>query len=78
MVDYLIKAGVDTQRLITTGYGEEKPFIVDEPTAARHSFLPVDTALTPEFILTLQPEEQAIANQINRRTEFRVVRMNYK
>lgn len=78
VVDYLIKAGVDTQRLITTGYGEEKPFIVDETTAARHSFLPVDTALTPEFILTLQPEEQAIANQINRRTEFRVVRMNYK
>jgi peptidoglycan-associated lipoprotein len=78
VVDYLIKAGVDSARLITTGYGEEKPFVVDEPTAAMHSFLPVDTVLTQEFILTLKPEEQTVANQINRRTEFRVVRMNYK
>lgn len=78
VVDYLIKAGVDSVRLITTGYGEEKPFVVDEPTAAMHSFLPVDTVLTQEFILTLKPEEQTVANQINRRTEFRVVRMNYK
>lgn len=78
VVDYLINAGVDTARLITTGYGEEKPFVVDEPTAARHPFLPVETVLTQEFILSLQPDEQAIANQINRRTEFRVVRMNYK
>lgn len=78
VVDYLIKAGVDSARLITTGYGEEKPFVVDEPTAATYSFLPVETVLNQEFILTLKPEEQAIANQINRRTEFRVVRMNYK
>jgi len=78
VVDYLIKAGVDQQRLITTGYGEEKPYVVDESIAAKHPFLTLDTALTMEYILTLQPEEQQVANQINRRTEFRVVRMNYK
>lgn len=78
VVDYLINAGVDKERLITTGYGEEKPYVVDESTVAKHPFLTVDTALTMDYILTLQPEEQVIANQINRRTEFRVVRMNYK
>lgn len=78
VVDYLINAGVDKERLITTGYGEEKPFVVDEQTARKYPFLPLDTELNQAFILTLQPDEQAIANQINRRTEFRVVRMNYK
>jgi peptidoglycan-associated lipoprotein len=78
VVDYLIAAGVDKDRLITTGYGEEKPFIVDEQTAKEYPFLPFETELTQEFILTLQPDEQVVANQINRRTEFRVVRMNYK
>lgn len=78
VVDYLINAGVDKNRLITTGYGEEKPFVVDEPTSSKYPFLAVETALTQEYILTLQPDEQVVANQINRRTEFRVVRMNYK
>lgn len=78
VVDYLINAGVEKERLITTGYGEEKPFVVDIPTAAKYEFLEVDTLLTMDYILGLQPEEQVIANQINRRTEFRVVRMNFK
>lgn len=78
VVDYLINAGIVKERLITTGYGEEKPFVSDEQTSAVYPFLPLETELTQEFILTLEPGEQEVANQINRRTEFRVVRMNYK
>ena len=33
--------------------------------------------LTEEFILTLTPEQQEMADQINRRTEFKVLRTNY-
>lgn len=78
VVDYLIGAGVKPERLISAGYGEEKPFVVDEGTAAKYTFLPFDQALTEEFILTLTPEQQNIANQINRRTEFKVVKLNYR
>jgi peptidoglycan-associated lipoprotein len=76
VVDYLIKAGISDGRLVSVGHGEEKPYKVDETVAAEHPFLPLDTVLTEEFILTLKPEEQEIANQINRRTEFKVLRMN--
>lgn len=76
VVDYLIKAGVSDKRLVSVGHGEEKPYKIDESLAAKYAFLPLDTLLTEEFILTLSPDEQQTANQINRRTEFKVLRMN--
>lgn len=76
VVDYLIKAGISDKRLVSVGHGEEKPYKVDESLAAKYAFLPLDTLLSEEFILTLSPEEQQTANQINRRTEFKVLRMN--
>ena len=33
--------------------------------------------LTEEFILTLSPEDQDAADQINRRTEFQVLSITY-
>ncbi len=78
VVDYLIRAGIAPERLISVGHGEEKPYVVDESLHAEHSFLPLEQALTEEFILTLKPEEQEIANQINRRTEFKVIRMSLR
>ncbi|MEA4937908.1 MAG: OmpA family protein [Paludibacter sp.] len=76
VVDYLIKAGISEKRLVSVGHGEEKPYKVDEGLALKYAFLPLDTLLTEEFIQNLNPEEQQIANQINRRTEFKVLRMN--
>jgi peptidoglycan-associated lipoprotein len=76
VVDYLINAGIPESRLVSVGHGEEKPYKVDESVVAEYAFLPLDTVLTEEFIMTLKPEEQQIANQINRRTEFKVLRMN--
>ena len=78
VVDYLIDAGISVDRLISVGYGEDKPFVVDESLHAAYPFLPLDTVLSEEFILTLKPDEQEIANQINRRTEFKVVRMRLR
>lgn len=78
VVDFLINAGVPKARLIAKGYGEEKPFTVDEITHAKHPFLPIETVLTQEFIVNLPSDQQVIANQINRRTEFKVLRMNFR
>jgi peptidoglycan-associated lipoprotein len=78
VVDYLIKAGIQQARLTSVGYGEEKPFVVDAATAQKYTFLKENDILTEEFILKLTPEQQEQANQINRRTEFRVVKTTYK
>ena len=77
VVDYLIKAGIAKNRLTAVGYGEEQPFTVDISTAKKYNFLKENTVLTEAFILTLTPVQQEIANQINRRTEFRVLKTTF-
>jgi peptidoglycan-associated lipoprotein len=77
VVDYLIKAGIDAERLTAVGYGEEKPFVVDAATAKKYPFLKENDELNESFVLTLTTEQQEQANQINRRTEFRVLKTTY-
>lgn len=78
VVDYLISAGITPARLTAVGYGEEKPFVVDVITAKSYNFLKENDVLEEAFVLKLKPEQQEIANQINRRTEFKVLKTNYK
>lgn len=77
VVDYLIRAGVARDRLTAVGYGEEKPFVIDAYAAKQYTFLKEGDVLTEEFIKGLKPEEQEQANQINRRTEFKVLKTTY-
>lgn len=77
VVNYLIKAGIEADRLTPVGYGESKPVVVDAETAKEYKWLKVGDVLTPEFIEELEADEQQIANQMNRRTEFRVLRTTY-
>lgn len=77
VVDYLIEKGISPDRLSAKGYGETKPKEVDDKINAQYNFLPVGTVLTETFIKTLSPDNQEFANQINRRTEFRVLRTDY-
>ena len=60
------------------GYGEEKPFVVDAVAAKKYPFLKENDILTEEFVSKLTPEQQEQANQINRRTEFRVLTTTYQ
>ena len=78
VVDYLISKGIATDRLTSVGFGKEKSVVVDASLAKKYPFLKENDTLNEEFILKLTPEQQEIANQINRRTEFRVVKTTYK
>lgn len=78
VVDYLIRVGIAADRLTPVGYGKNKPVIVDEALHKRHSFLPIGQELNETFILGLSNEQQEICNQINRRTEFKVLKTTYK
>ncbi len=77
VVDYLIKMGIEKERLTAIGYGEEKPVIVDEALRKQYPFLPKDQVLYEAFITTLSPDKQEICNSLNRRTEFRVLKTTY-
>lgn len=77
VVDYLIANGIQTDRLEAKGYGESMPKVINKKMAKEFDFLKEEDILTEEFILTLTPEQQETADQINRRTEFKVLRTNY-
>ena len=78
VVNYLISHGIERERLTPVGYGEEKPVVADAALHDKYKFIPVEQELTEEFILGLPTERQEICNQINRRTEFKVLRTTYK
>ncbi len=79
VVQYLIEKGIDPARLSPKGYGESSPKVVDTAIAAQNPFLKQGTALTEQYINSLATDEQKeVAHQINRRTEFRVLRTDYE
>ena len=78
VVNYLVKHGIDRERLTPVGYGEEKPVVADAAMHQKYKFIPVEQALTEEFITSLPTDQQETCNQINRRTEFKVLRTTYK
>ncbi|MCM1035571.1 MAG: OmpA family protein [Paludibacter sp.] len=78
VVNYLIARGIDKDRLTPVGYGKEKPVVADKALHQQYKFIPVEQELNAEFIEMLTPEQQDICNQINRRTEFKVLTTTYK
>ena len=76
--NYLISKGIERERLTPVGYGKQKPVVADKALHDKYPFIPQEQELNEEFILTLTPEQQEICNQINRRTEFKVLRTTYK
>jgi peptidoglycan-associated lipoprotein len=77
VVDYLIEKGVAVDRLKATGNGETKPKVVDEKVNKLFPQFPIGAELSEKFIKAQTTDDQEFANQINRRTEFKVLRTDY-
>ena len=77
VVTYLIEHGIAADRLSPVGYGEERPKTVRKKMTEKYPFLKENDVLTEDFIKTLPEDQQEICNQINRRTEFIVLRTTY-
>lgn len=78
VVNYLIKKGIAADRLTPVGYGESMPVEVTPELHKQYKWMPVGQVLDEAFILSLKKtEQQETACQINRRTEFRVLRTTY-
>ena len=77
VVSYLIQHGIAADRLTPKGYGEGKPKRIKRKVAEKYPFLKEGDTLNETFITTLPEEQQEICHQLNRRTEFIVLRTTY-
>lgn len=78
VVDYLVAAGIDSARLRPQGYGETSPKTITKKLAREFPQFEEGTQLTAEYIETLSETDQEIADQINRRTEFQVLSIDFE
>lgn len=77
VVDYLTQQGYDADRLVAKGFGESKPVTVNEEIAKLDPAFTVGTVLSQDFIIKLPKDIQEKANQVNRRTELKILSTNY-
>lgn len=75
--EYLKEHGIASDRLTPRGYGKQKPKTVRRKLTETYPWLKENDQLTVEYIQKLSPEQQEICNQLNRRTEFLVLRTTY-
>ena len=75
--DFLVKHGIEPERLTPVGYGKTKPVVANKAINKQYPFIPVEQVLDEAFILSLPADQQEICNQINRRTEFKVLKTTY-
>ena len=88
VVDYLVTKGIEADRMIPVGYGERRPRVLKNGYTYGNvqykqwnfngiSF-PPGTVLTEDYIKSLPTtREREAAHQLNRRTEFRILRDDY-
>lgn len=77
VVQYLTQKGIARDRLSPVGYGKEKPKTVRKKLTEKLTWLKENDVLTEEFIKKLDNDKQEVCNQLNRRTEFIVLRTTY-
>jgi peptidoglycan-associated lipoprotein len=78
VVNYLISRGIDPDRLTARGYGERIPRELQKTISRDGYVFLAGVILNDEFINGLKSKtEQEVAHQLNRRTEMRIVSMNF-
>jgi len=77
VVAYLTAHGIVKERLTPVGYGKERPKKIRKKLTEKYPWLKENDVLTEDFIKKLDKEKQEVANQLNRRTEFTVLRTTY-
>ena len=79
VVDYLVSKGINPDRLVAKGMGENSPVKVSKKTAEKYPFLKAGDVLDETFINNLtSDQDKEICHQLNRRTEFAVISTDFK
>ena len=78
-VNFLIDSmHIDPARLVAKGYAERVPRTLERNIVSRGYLFEKGTVLTPEYINSLSPKnKQEAAHDLNRRTEFMILRDDY-
>jgi peptidoglycan-associated lipoprotein len=78
VVDYLITRGIDPDRLVAKGYGERVPRNLGRNITREGYTFVAGTVITDSLIETLpSPAVKEAAHQLNRRTEFSILRNDF-
>ncbi len=78
VVAYLIAHGIAADRLTPVGYGKERPKKIKKKVTEKYKWLKEGDVLSEDFIKALKDKrKEEICNQLNRRTEFSVLRTTY-
>ena len=79
-VSYLIEKGIDADRLVAVGMGESDPFVIPESFTGP-DYVKSGDRLTESFIRRLErtngKEADEFLRQLNRRTDFQVLRKDF-
>lgn len=79
VVSYLVDHGINQERLIPKGMGETSPVTVSKKISLKYPFLKEGDVLSETFINNLSSaQDKEICHQLNRRTEFAVLRTDFK
>ncbi|MDD4209398.1 MAG: OmpA family protein, partial [Bacteroidales bacterium] len=77
-VNFLVDSlGVDPERLVAKGYGERISRKLERDIVSRGITFKKGTVLTPDYIKSLPKNQQEAAHDLNRRTEFLILRDDY-
>ena len=78
VVDYLIESGIPADRLKYEGYGKSQPKTVTKRVNRLYPQFKEGDVLTEEYIMNLPEEaDREAADQVNRRTEFKILSVDY-
>lgn len=78
VVNYLIEKGIATDRLKAKGYAQSQPKVADAQLATQYPFMVSGVSLDQKLIEGLDNDKKEVVYQISRRTEFKVLRTDYK
>lgn len=78
VVDYLVSRGIDPERLVAKGYGERVPRTLNRDYERAGYIFKAGTTLT-DSVINLLPNNDVreAAHQLNRRTEFSILRNDF-
>ena len=77
VVDYLVSRGIEKDRLVAKGYGERIPRVMEKDLMVDGYIFKKGVALECEYVNRLPKAQQEVAHQLNRRTDFVILRTDF-
>lgn len=77
VVDYLVSRGIEKDRLVAKGYGERIPRVMEKDMMVNGYLFKKGVVLECEYVNRLPKAQQDVAHQLNRRTDFVILRTDF-